>query len=188
MTDLKRSLAAKRRQAHGRRFEESLERQHASYQERGLGKIVPHYPRTVQTPRGRVFAKGGAPVDYSGVVYAPDAGRYAVAFDAKVMDITHAHYRHPPAQRHQIVQLLDFHRAGAIAFLLFEENDYGRVMLLYGAPAFTALASGKKVRLRTPGDAPLWPVTERRLYLNCDWRTALPALLNNPDPLLPSDD
>lgn len=184
MTDLKRSLAAKRRQASGRRFEEALEHMHASYQARKLGKMVPHYPRTVQTPRGRVFAKGGAPVDYSGVIFVPDAGRYAVAFDAKVMDETHAYYRHPPAQQHQILQLLDFFHAGALAFLLFEERDYGRVLLLYGEKALTLLLQGKPVRLRRDGDDgdPIWPVTERRLFVNYDWRMALPTLLTNPEP------
>lgn len=185
MDPLKKSLAQRRRVKAGRRFEESLERQHAEYLARGLGKILPHYPRTIRTPRGPVYAKGGAPIDFSGVIWVPDAGKYAVAFDAKVKSAAHQLYRHPLDQRHQIIQLLDFHKAGAIAFLLFEDLDHGRCLLVHGRRTFETLIRGQSVRL-SRGEEALWPITEpRMLFGNVDWRAVLPELIRNPDPELP---
>jgi len=185
MTDqLQRSLAAKRRQATGRRFEQRLDAMHASYEVRKLGKIVPHYPRTVLVPgRGRMFAKGGAPVDYSGVLRIPhtdaDGGTdprmvRAVAFDAKVMHDEHASYTHPKEQRHQLLQLMGFHRGGALAFLLFEDRVAGQLVVVHGLEIFDALLSGEAIRLR---GEPRWPRTPVRTGTDYEYRSILHQLL-----------
>lgn len=179
MIDLKRSLAAKRRQASGRRFEQALDAMHHSYEVRHLGKMVPHYPRTIRTPRGLVFAKGGAPVDYSGVLkieWPPQRAQYvwAVAFDAKVLDATQVTYTHPLAQRHQLLQLIGFHRGGALAFLLFEDREAERLIVVHGLETFDALLSGEGVKVR---DEARWPRTPVRIGTDYDYRAILGALL-----------
>jgi penicillin-binding protein-related factor A (putative recombinase) len=189
MDTLKRSLAAKRRTAAGKRFEERLNAMHASYEVRKLGKVVPHYPRTVPTPRGRVFAKGGSPIDYSGVlqvqVYAfrhtdptnnvPITTPFAIAFDAKVLGEEHASYTHSKEQRHQLLQLIAFHRGGALAFLLFEDRNTERLVIVHGLDTFDALLAGESVLVR--GD-PRWPRTSVRTGIDYDYRQILPQLLH----------
>lgn len=188
MTDLKRSLAAKRRQASGRRFEQALDAMHHSYEVRKLGKMVPHYPRTVMVPgRGRVFAKGGAPVDYSGVLKIHEATMgqpllvaKAVAFDAKVLDDEHLSYTHPKEQRHQLLQLMGFHRGGALAFLLFEDRRAGCLIAVHGLGTLEALLSGEAVRVR----AAAWPSTpvgrSAMSGIDYDYRKILHQMLESP--------
>lgn len=188
--DLKRSLAAKRRVAAGKRFEERLNALHASYEVRQLGKMVPHYPRTVPTPRGRMFAKGGSPVDYSGVLkiehgafthtdptqaHIPIVQPVAVAFDAKVLGEKNASYEHSKEQRHQLLQLIGFHRGGALAFLLFEDRNTDRLIVVHGIDTFEALLSGESVLVRGNDR---WPTTPpMRGGIDYDYRQILPALL-----------
>jgi hypothetical protein len=181
MDSLKRSLAAKRRTAAGKRFEEFLNAMHHSYEVRKLGKVVPHYPRTIRTPRGPVYAKGGAPVDYSGVLRVDDPNNhnlpasFAVAFDAKVLDDKNALYAHSKEQRHQLLQLMAFHQGGALAFLLFEDRLVQRLVIVHGIETFEALLGGESVRVR--GDD-RWPRTpEWHAGTDFDYRKVLPALL-----------
>lgn len=197
------TLAVRRAQSKrvhaGRRFEESLERTHANYLAIGAGKIVPHYPRTVTLKGVLKYARGGAPVDFSGVVeiarrparhaYAPGIivnnahqDTRAVAFDAKVLREGRASYTHDPDRLHQLTELIDFTRNGALAFLLLQERERNVAIALYGLRVLMHLKARPKVPvvLRI-GESLCWPAVGYTLR-GYDWLALVPAMLATPDP------
>lgn len=169
----------------GRRFEESLERTHAMYRAGKVGKIVPHYPRTIRTPKGLTWAKGGAPMDFSGVV-KPGGRRtclrdelpHAVAFDAKVLREGRASYTHDAEQMHQLRELLDFNESGGLGFLLIQERERNCAIAVHGSNVLTHLLTRPKVPVvLREGDRFDWPTAPFGLR-GYDWRELIPTLLD----------
>lgn len=182
--DLRDRLAGRRRVQTGKRFEGSLTRIHEHYRARGIGKLLPHYPKTLQVGKRLVRAKGGAPVDFSGAVKVGDRS-YAVAFDAKVLDRQAASYDHDRDQRHQLLELHDIARAGGLAFLLVEIPKHDYAVVLYGPELFVRMMAGDRVLVHRRG-VPLWPHVPYA-GLGYDWLAVMPSLLHHPVPILRRD-
>lgn len=174
------------RVAVGRRFEESLLRYHAILERRGVGDVDRNSPRMVRTPKGWVPAKGGAPVDFQGVVRIPEYGSLAVAFDAKVLPRARWTFTYPLEQRHQVASLLRKAKLGAAAFVLCEAREPapGFALLVGGIPTLEALALGRTIRLadltETPDGPRGWryPTIPYAPGIGYAWRDRLVNLLS----------
>ena len=184
------------RQRTGRAFQDSLERMHARWREKGLGFILHVPPRTVYTDRGLVFARGGAPPDYVGVFHArlafqegqPVPRTVPVLFDAKVLDRHAKSYRHDPDEEHQLGDLITFQRAGfGVAFLLIQDRLRERAYVVTGLDAFAALLTRQAVPLIGEGDFPLVPVAAYHPMTGYDWRPAVCLAVDRDGPFLPPE-